>query len=108
VRARNLIRERPQRRPEPVIAQHDRLEHERQIPELADRRPLLPERRLQDPPALGRVALLERMHCPIQHQRDPRKLLHRPVVQEQRQPPPLVLLGGDQPLERVVALHESG
>ena len=44
----------------------------------------------------------QRVQRPVEHQRDPGELLHRPVVQEEREPPPLVLLGGDQPVERLV------
>jgi hypothetical protein len=32
----------------------------------------------------------------VQHQRDPGERLYRPVVQEQREPPTLLLLGGHQ------------
>ena len=49
------------------------------------------------------LARLNRVQRPVEHQRDPRELLHRPVVQEQRDPPPLVLLGRDQPVERLAA-----
>ncbi len=35
----------------------------------------------------------------VEHQRDPGEVLNRPVVEEEGDPPPLVLLGGDQPVE---------
>jgi hypothetical protein len=36
---------------------------------------------------------------PVEHQSDSGELLHGPVVQEQREASPLVLLGGDQPVD---------
>ena len=107
VRGRNLIGKRSQRGAEPVIPEHYGLEHEGQVAKLADRRPLLRERRFQDRASLAGLALLERMHRPVEHQRDPGELLHGAVVQEERQSPPLVLLGRDQPLERVIDLHRK-
>jgi hypothetical protein len=39
---------------------------------------------------------------PVEHQRDPRELLNRAVVQEERKPPPLVLFRRDQTIQRFV------
>ncbi|MEA2424631.1 MAG: hypothetical protein QOH13_1041, partial [Thermoleophilaceae bacterium] len=41
----------------------------------------------------------------VEHECDPGEVLHRTVVQEQGDAPPLVLLGGDQPLDAL--LHFS-
>jgi hypothetical protein len=40
----------------------------------------------------------------VEHQRDPRKRLDGSVVEEECQPAPFVLLGGDQLLEQANAL----
>ena len=85
-----------------MVPEHDRLEREREVAELADRRALLGERRLDDLARLLGVPVAERVQRPVEHQRDPGELLHRPVVQEQREPPPLVLLCRDQPIQRLV------
>ena len=53
-------------------------------------------------------AAFDRVGDRVEHQRDPRERLHRPVVEEERDPPPLVLLGGDQPVLKagaVVPVH---
>jgi hypothetical protein len=39
----------------------------------------------------------------VDHQRDARQVLHRAVVQEQREAAALVLLRGDEPFEAVVS-----
>ena len=44
---------------------------------------------------LGAAAVDRRDHR-VEHQRDPRHRLHRPVVEEEREPAALVLLGRDQ------------
>ena len=49
--------------------------------------------------ASSSAAVRDRVQRAVEHQRDPGELLHRPVVQEERQPPALVLLGRDQPVE---------
>ena len=47
---------------------------------------------------------VDRLHRCVEHQRDPRQVLHRAVVQEEREPPPLVLLGREQPVGELGAL----
>ena len=49
-------------------------------------------------------AVVDRLHGRVEHQRDPGEVLHRPVVEEEREPPPLVLLGRDDPLDEPLAL----
>ena len=44
-------------------------------------------------------AVLDRMVDRVEHQRDPGERLHGAVVELQREPPALVLLGGDPLLE---------
>jgi hypothetical protein len=63
---------------------------------------------LDDPACLVEPSVRERVERTVEHKRDPGELLHRSVVEEQRKPAPLVLLCGDQPLERIVALHVCG
>jgi hypothetical protein len=40
----------------------------------------------------------------VEHERDPGEVLHRPVVEEEGEPPPLVLLGRDDPLDEPLPL----
>jgi len=42
------------------------------------------------------LALVDRMHDCVEHERDPGERLHRAVMKKQRQPAPLVLFRGDQ------------
>src|SRR2546428_57562 len=42
------------------------------------------------------AVVVDRVADGVEHQRDAGERLHRPVVQEERKPAPLVLLGGDQ------------
>ena len=58
----------------------------------------------EHPGASSMFARLDRVQRRIEHQRDAGQVLHRPVVQEQRDAPPLVLLGRDQPVERLPAV----
>src|SRR4029079_13580229 len=95
----HLVGQLAQRRREAVVAQHDRLQCERQVAQLPDRLSLPFERGADDLARLVEPALLDREECAVDHQRDSGELLHRPVVQEQGEAPALVLLGGDQPLE---------
>ena len=44
------------------------------------------------------------LHGCVEHQRDPGEVLDRPVVEEEREPAPLVLLGRDDPLDEPLAL----
>jgi hypothetical protein len=80
---------------EPVVAQDDRLEVERQVAQLADRVPLPLERLLQEVARLLVAALLDEVEHRIEHQADSGQRLHGTVVQEERDPPPLVLLGSE-------------
>ena len=92
---RDLLGERPNRRLEPVIAERDRLDVERQVAERLDRLAVLLERRGQDPARIVVPAVLNRMVDRVEHQRDPGERLHGTVVELQREPPALVLLGRD-------------
>ena len=47
-------------------------------------------------------SVADRVQRAVEHQRDPGELLDRPVVEEEREPAALVLLGEDQPVEHVV------
>ena len=102
LRAR-LVGELAQRRREAVVAQHDRLEREREVAQLADRLALALERRADDLARLVEAAVRDRVERAVDHQRDPGELLHRPVVEEQGEAPALVLLGRDQPVEPFAA-----
>ena len=62
------------------------------------------ERRGHDPARRPGPPVVDRLHRRVEHQRDPGEVLHRPVVQEEREPAPLVLLGGDDPLDEALAL----
>ena len=53
------------------------------------------------------LAGLDRVQRRVEHQRDPGEVLYRAVVQEQRDAPALVLLGGDQPVEPVGRSRDS-
>ena len=86
---------------EALVAQDDRLEREREVAQLADRRPLPVERGAEHVAGVVELAGLDRVQRRVEHQRDAGQVLHRAVVQEQRDAPPLVLLGGDQPVEAV-------
>ena len=105
LREPELLGERLHRRPEALVAQHDRLEVEREVAQRADRVPVplrapsRAPRRLLEPPAF------ERVDHGVEHQRDPRQRLHRPVVEEEREPAPLLLLGGDQLVGQARALR---
>ena len=55
-------------------------------------------------PARHRDCRLDLVADGVEHQRDARERLHRPVVEEERESPPLVLLGGDQSLREKVEL----
>ncbi len=103
VRLADLGGERLQRRTEPLVAEHDGLERERQVTQLANGRALAVHRPLEHAGGVVDVPRLDRVEHRVEHQGDPREVLHRSVVQEQRDPPTLVLLGRDQPVERLAA-----
>ena len=96
VRHAELLGERADGRAEALVAQHDRLELEREVAQRADRLPLLLERRPEHLLRLVGPVLLDRVDDAVEHQRDARHRLHRAVVEEEREPAPLLLLGRDQ------------
>ena len=65
---------------------------------------MLLEGRAHDLARVARPVLGDRLHGRVEHERDPGEVLHRAVVEEERQPPPLVLLGRDQPVGELRAL----
>ena len=89
---------------DPLVAQHDRLDVEREVAERADRVAVLLEGGAHDLARIAGPVLADRLHGRVEHERDPREVLHRPVVEEERQPPPLVLLRRDQPVGELGAL----
>ena len=91
-----LVCERSHRRAEALIAQHDGLELEGQIAQRADRVALLLERGAEDSRRLLLAIGLDGGDDRVEHERDARHRLNGSVVQEQRQAPALLLLGGDQ------------
>ena len=56
------------------------------------------------PSASSGRAALDRVHGCVQHQRDPGEVLDGAVVEEEREPPPLVLLRGDDPVGEALPL----
>ncbi len=92
--------ERPHGRAEPLVAEHDRLEVEGEVAERLDRLPVPVERARQHLPRVVEAAFLDRVADRVEHQRDSGERLHRAVVEEEREPPALVLLGRDQLLEQ--------
>ena len=99
VRRTDLVGKGVERSREPLVAQHDRFEREREVAELPNRRPLPVERAREHLLGVLELAGLDRMHRRVEHQRDPGEVLDRAVVQKERDPPPLVLLGCDQSIE---------
>ena len=99
-----LVRELVHGRAEALVAQHDRLDVEGEVAERADRLAVALERGRHDPARRLRPAVVDRLHRRVEHQRDPGEVLHRPVVEEEREAAPLVLLGGDDPLDEPLAL----
>ena len=53
------------------------------------------------PRASLEIAALDEVERCVEHERDTRERLHRPVVKEQRDAAPLVLLGGENLLRLV-------
>ena len=100
----HFFRERLHGRREPLVAEHDGLEVERQVAQRPDRLAVTFERVGQHLLRGFELAFLDRVADGIEHQRDAGEVLHRPVVEEQRDPAPLVLLGGDQSLGEPSAL----
>ena len=100
----DLVREPADGRLDPLVAQHDRLEAERQLAQRADRVAMPVERLVQNRSRGLEVPVVDRVPDGVQHERDPRKSLHGSVVEEQREAPALVLLCGDQLLGEPGAL----
>ncbi len=96
--------ERPHGGSEALVAQHDRLEVEREVAKRVDRLPLPLEGGREDLQRVVAAPFLDRMADRVEHQRDPGKSLHRAVVQKQGEPAALVLLGRDQLLEEADTL----
>ena len=96
VRQAELIREPAYGRAKALVAKDDRLELERKVAQGANGVPLLLESRRQDALSLFSAVALHRGNDRVEHQRDPRHGLNGPVVQEEREPPALLLLGRDQ------------
>src|SRR4029079_355301 len=107
---------------ESLVAEHDRLQRERQGAQFANRGALPVEGRGAPVPRVGEpssrdwlerpaehfarvveLAGLDRVESRVEHQRDPGEVLDGAVVQEERDAPPLVLLRRDQAVEPVVA-----
>jgi hypothetical protein len=102
-----VLRERVHRAREAVVAEDDRLEVERQVAELADRRPRPGERRVEDLLGAAGVAAAHEVEGRVDEQGDAGERLHRPVVEEQRDPAPLVLLGREHLLGELVVRRVS-
>src|SRR5258708_23953413 len=98
------VRERRDGRADALVAQHDRLEVEREVAERADGVALARERVGEDLARRLEVALLDRVSDGVEHQRDPGERLHGAVVEEERDPAALVLLRGDQAFREPVEL----
>ena len=86
-----------------MVAQDDRLEVEREVAQLADRRARPSQRAVEHLRRLLGLAALEEAQRRVEHERDAGERLHRAVVEEERDSPPLVLLGGEDLLGRAVA-----
>ena len=95
------LHERVDRRREPVVAQGDRLEVEGEVAELSDRRPRAGQRAVEDLARLVGLAAADQVERCVEHQRHARERLHRAVVQEERDAPPLVLLRREHLLGRL-------
>src|SRR5471032_2671721 len=101
VRLADLRRERLEGGAEALVAQHDGLEGEREVAQLADRAALPVERGGENLRCIVELAGLDRVERGVEHQRDSRQVLHRAVVQKEGDAPPFVLLGRDQTVERL-------
>ena len=99
-----LVRELLHRGGEALVAEHDRLDVEGEVAKRADRLPVPSSADARIPRAHLRPAVVDRVQRRVEHERDPGEVLHGPVVEEQREPAALVLLGGDDPLDEPRAL----
>jgi hypothetical protein len=100
-----LVRELLHGRREALIAQHHGLDVEREVAQRADRLAVRLERARHDAARVLGTALVDRVHRRIEHQRDTGEVLDGPIVQEEREAAPLVLLGGDDPVGEAAALR---
>ena len=96
LRKLDLVGERLHGGPEALIAEDDRLESEREVAQLADRLSLAADRPGEDLLRVVDAPAVDRVDHAVEHQGDSGHGLHGHVVEEQREPPALVLLGCDQ------------
>src|SRR6266480_178674 len=81
---------------EALVPQDDRLDVEGEVAQRTDRLPVAFERGRQYPLGIVEPLGFDRAYRGIEHQTDPGHRLDRPVVKEERQPSPLVLLSCDE------------
>ena len=62
------------------------------------------ERGGHDRPRCLGPPVVDRLDGRVEHERDPGQVLDRAVVEEEREPAPLILLGGDDPLDEPFAV----
>jgi hypothetical protein len=106
-----LVAELAHRDLEIGVAEHDRLDREREVAELLDDPALALDRPLEQLGGLGGAAVADCSERGVLHERDARERLQRSVVKRDGQPPALVLLRRDQSRHEPLALrlaHISG
>src|SRR5205085_1843139 len=95
------LRERVDRRGKTVVAQRHRLEVEGEVTELADRRPRAAECPVEDLTRLLEVAAPDKVERGVEHERNAGERLHGPVMEEEGDPPPLILFRREDVLGQV-------
>ena len=103
-----VLRERLHRHREPVVPQYDRLEIEREVAELADRRARARERLVEDLLRLLVTAPRDEIRDRVEHQRDAGKRLYGPVVQKEGDAASFVLLCREYLFGQLAAPGSSG
>src|SRR5205085_5598127 len=93
---RDLIGERANCGRKALVPEDDRLEVEREVSQLSDRRAVSYERPSDDLACLLVATLRDRVQPRVEQQRDAGQRLDRAVVEFVREPAPPVLLGGDE------------